>query len=91
VTKEDFPLGDAFGKTMAAIAEEVVHGIGFVLFKGLPVQKYSWEQKFLAYWGLGAHLGHSVPQNYKGHLIGHVRNLGLVRPPFVWPLFTIPT
>jgi hypothetical protein len=26
-----------------------------------------------AYWGLGLHLGVAIPQNQKGHLVGHVK------------------
>jgi hypothetical protein len=39
--------------------------------------RYTLEKAALAYWGLGLHLGRPVSQNAKGHLLGHVRDLGL--------------
>jgi hypothetical protein len=30
-------------------------------------------QVMCAYWGLGLHLGVAIPQNQKGHLVGHVK------------------
>ena len=46
---------------------------GFQLIKGLPIERYSQEESTKVYWGLGQYWGRVVPQNGKGHLVGHVR------------------
>jgi hypothetical protein len=62
---------------LAAIRAELLHGRGFVLVKGLPVGRWSKREAALAFVGLGAHLGRARPQNAAGHLLGHVKDLGL--------------
>jgi len=76
VGKDDFVL-PTLGPVLQEALEELVNGRGFVLFKGLPVQRYSAFESAVAFWGLGAHLGRGVSQNAKGHLLGHVKDLGL--------------
>ena len=58
------------------IQAEVVNGRGFVVMRGLPVERYSMEQTAAAYWGLGTHFGRAVSQNAKGHRLGHVKDIG---------------
>jgi len=43
----------------------------------LPIARYDIEQAAIAYLGIGSHLGTFRSQNAKGHLLGHVRDLGL--------------
>jgi hypothetical protein len=59
------------------IRREVLHGRGFFLLRGVPVGRYTRLQAALAYWGIGTHLGEALSQNRKGHVLGHVQNLGL--------------
>lgn len=59
------------------IRDEVVNGRGFVLMRGFPVERYSTTEAAVAYLGLGSHVGGFRPSNAKGHLLGHVRDLGL--------------
>lgn len=59
------------------VRREVLHGAGFFVFKGIPVERYTLRQSAIAYWALGLHLGEPVSQNGKGHVLGHVANLGL--------------
>lgn len=75
VTKADFPL-PRLGAVLAGIQHEVVHGRGFVQFRGLPVGRWSRLESALAYWGIGRHFGDPVSQNAQGHLLGHVRDVG---------------
>ena len=78
-----FPL-PALGSELKNILRELLEGRGFVLLRGLPVQKWSREQQAIAYLGLGAWLGTFRSQNAKGHLLGHVKDLGLdIRDPNV--------
>lgn len=75
VHQQDFPLPQ-LGTTLADIQEEVVNGRGFALIKGLPVERYSFETMAMAYWGIGSYFGQAVSQNAKGHLLGHVKDIG---------------
>ena len=72
------------GPALRAILKELLEGRGFILLRGLPVQSWSREQQALAYLGIGAWLGRFCSQNAKGHLLGHVKDLGLdIRDPNV--------
>ena len=75
VNPENFPL-PTLGKALSNIRNEVIRGRGFVLIRGVPVQRYSTEQSVIVYWGIGSYLGQTVPQNAKGHLLGHIKDLG---------------
>src|ERR1041384_2702699 len=44
--------------------ETLERGRGFVLVRGLPVDRMDQEEAALAYWVLGLHLGTPVPQNF---------------------------
>lgn len=59
------------------IREELKHGIGFKLLRGLPVKKYDIKQLATIYFGIGVHIGSPRSQNAKGHLLGHIKDLGL--------------
>ncbi|MGZ8804982.1 MAG: TauD/TfdA family dioxygenase [Microbacterium sp.] len=62
--------------TIASWARELDAGRGFVLVRGLPVQRYTETEASVAYWGIGRHLGVPVSQNTDGDLLGHVRDTG---------------
>ncbi|MCP5152981.1 MAG: TauD/TfdA family dioxygenase [Ectothiorhodospiraceae bacterium] len=64
------------GPVLDRIREDVLWGRGFVLLRGLPVERYSPRQRAIAYWGIGLHFGRAVSQNAMGHLLGHVIDLG---------------
>lgn len=76
IERSMFPL-PSLGPVLQRARREVLHGRGFQLFRGLPVDRYSARQSAIAYWGLGLHFGEPLSQNGKGHLLGHVANLGL--------------
>lgn len=58
------------------ILDELLNGRGFVVIRGMPVQKLGKDGSAIAYLGLGSHLGSFRSQNAKGHLLGHVRDIG---------------
>jgi len=72
----DFPL-PRLAPRLAALRDELLHGRGFVLLRGMPVGRWSTREVSLAFIGLGAHLGSARSQNAAGHLLGHVRDVGL--------------
>lgn len=67
----DFPFGQ-FDTRLKQIQEQLLHGCGFILLRGLPSDDWTNHQLITAYWGLGQHLGTPVSQNAKAHLLGHV-------------------
>ena len=75
ISREDFPL-PVLGSTLAKLEEEIVQGRGFVLLRGIPTDGLPRATVARIYLGLGAHLGQPVPQNAKGHLLGHIKDLG---------------
>src|ERR1043166_4281381 len=65
------------GKPLAHIRDDVLlGGRGFIVLRGLPVERYSMEQAAAAFLGIGAYFGKPVSQNGKGHILGHVKDLG---------------
>ena len=75
ITSDNFPLPN-LGEVVKRVQKELRDGIGFTLFRGLPVDRY--DQKMLAtmFCGIGSHIGLARSQNAAGHLLGHVRNIG---------------
>jgi hypothetical protein len=69
---------------LKGILAELLEGRGFVLLRGLPVERMSRDEQAIAYLGMGSWLGSFRSQNAKGHLLGHVKDLGLdIRDPRV--------
>jgi hypothetical protein len=76
IRANDFPL-PRFRERLTDIVDRLECGLGLVLLRGLPIyDRFSEEQAAIIYWGMGRHLGHLVPQNRKGDLLGHIRDLG---------------
>ncbi len=78
LSRADFPLG-ALARAAEDWLDALDGGRGFVLVRGVPVERYGEEDASLAYWGLGLQLGRAVSQNAAGDLLGHVRDAGLER------------
>ena len=77
ITARDFPLPTLGPRLKARVDGEVLNGRGFLLLRGLPVERWSMQEAATAFFGLGAHLGSARSQNGKGHVLGHVQDLGL--------------
>ncbi len=75
VARPDFPLPD-LTPALADIKQELMEGRGFAVIRGLPTEGRSRLQTATAFWGIASYLGRAVSQNAKGHLLGHVKNLG---------------
>jgi hypothetical protein len=76
ITAADFPLPRLEGR-LADLRRELLHGRGFALIRRLPVERYSMVESAVLFMGLGAHLGRARSQNALGHVLGHVRDMGL--------------
>jgi hypothetical protein len=77
IRASDFALPTLAAKLKARVAQEVLNGRGFLLMRGLPVERWSIRESATAFFGLGSHLGSARSQNGKGHVLGHVQDLGL--------------
>lgn len=75
VSREDVDLG-SLEATVCAWREELAHGRGFVLVRGLPLDELSEDDAVLAYWALGLHLGSPVSQNLRGEQLTAIRDTG---------------
>jgi len=75
ISRARFPL-PALVPRLDAILGELLEGRGFAMLRGFPVERYTREEQAIAYMGLGAYLGAARSQNAKGHLLGHVKDLG---------------
>jgi len=76
LTRDDFPL-PRLAPRLAAMLDDLQAGRGFALIRGLDVAGWSMREAATAFFGLGRHLGRACSQNGKGHVLGHVRDLGL--------------
>jgi hypothetical protein len=75
ITSATFAL-PTLDRTLESAKHAVLHGCGFVLVRGFDVSRYSIAEAAIAYLGIGARFGSFRSQNAKGHLLGHVRDLG---------------
>ncbi len=73
--REDLPL-PTLGPRIHGFREVLSRGRGFVLLRGLPVDRWSTEESERFFWGFGLHLGIPGAQNPQGDLLGHVRDQG---------------
>ena len=80
IGRDDFVL-PTLGPVLARIQGDIIDGRGFVLIRGVPIAGRRREIAARMYWGIGAHLGDAVSQNAKGHLLGHIKDLGLAEGP----------
>ncbi len=75
ITRDDFTL-PSLAPALADIKAELRDGRGFALIRGLPVDGLPLRQVAIAFWGLGLHMGQAISQNGRGHLLGHVMDIG---------------
>ena len=77
ISARDFPLPSLGPRLVSRVRDDVLNGRGFLLLRGLPVERWTMRESATAFFGLGSHLGSARSQNGKGHVLGHVRDLGL--------------
>jgi len=75
IRRADFPL-PTLGPVLDRLCAEVLNGRGFVLLRGVPVEDRPMAESAALYWGIGTYFGSARSQNAKGHLLGHVYDLG---------------
>jgi len=76
IDRASFPL-PRLGQRLTQMRDEVLlRGRGFIVLRGVPVERYAMEEAAAAFLGIGAFFGKAVSQNGKGHILGHVKDLG---------------
>ncbi|MEZ5661242.1 MAG: TauD/TfdA family dioxygenase [Burkholderiaceae bacterium] len=75
ITAGSFPL-PRLSRRIARAREGLLRGVGFFLIRGFRLDRYSIMEAAIAYLGVGAQLGSFRSQNARGHLLGHVTDLG---------------
>jgi len=75
ISKSNFQL-PTLEKKLSLIKDDLTNGIGFKVIRGLDIESLSREEIATLFMGIGAHIGVPRSQNAKGHLLGHVRNVG---------------
>lgn len=73
LTKQDFPL-PSLKTDISRWRKELQQGRGFMVVRGVPVDRWSLSQAEQFFWCFGLHLGIPGAQNPAGHLLGHVRD-----------------
>lgn len=61
---------------LESVRQDLLYGKGFILLKGFPVERWGNKKSAIAYMGIGTYLGYFVSQNSRGHVLGHVKDLG---------------
>ncbi len=64
------------GSLLDRLLRDLTQGRGFVVLRGLPVEKYTAAELEDLYFGLGSYLGTVIPQNSTGEMIGRVTDIG---------------
>jgi len=75
LTALNFPLARS-AAFLAEVAQELEHGCGMVLLRGLPVARFGEEDLRKLWFGLGVNLGRPVFQNRSGELMRAIRDEG---------------
>jgi len=75
ITRKDLSL-PTLGPKLIKISNDIIRGKGLAMIRGVPVKRYNRFQSAIAMWCIGLFVGDPVSQNAKGHLLGHVKDLG---------------
>ena len=76
ISELSFPL-PTLGPRLKQLLRELLEGRGFAMLRGLPVERYGIEDAAIAYLGIGRYFGSLRSSNARGHLLGHVKDVGL--------------
>lgn len=73
IAPAEFPL-PRLGSALAALRPELRSGRGFVLVKGISVERFEPALLRTLFVGMGTHLGVPVSQSYRGDYLGEVKD-----------------
>lgn len=75
MTRAAFPLA-SLAATLADVRSELQDGRGIVMLRNFPIEELDLEGIATGYLGVGSYLGEAMVQNGRGHILGHVQDLG---------------
>jgi hypothetical protein len=75
ITKEHFPL-PTLRNTLSELAQEVEEGRGFQVVRGIPVERYDYDQLRQLFWGIGLYFATPWLQTKDGDWFIDVRDEG---------------
>jgi hypothetical protein len=75
IDSASFALPSTLVASLAQTRDSLINGIGFVVLRGLPVEKWTVRQSSIAYLGIGSYIGRRLSQNRQGHMLGHIKDL----------------
>lgn len=75
VTRANFRLGP-LAATLKDVRSELLDGRGMIVLRNFPTTRMDRLGIAMGFLGLGCHLGSPMSQNMKGHILGHVKDLG---------------
>ncbi len=76
IDKPSFSLTQ-FAQHVASLKSELLSGVGVTVLRGLPISEYTQEFAAAIFCGIGTHIGSARSQNADGHILGHVRDIGV--------------
>jgi hypothetical protein len=75
IDSASFVLPSSLVASLAQTRDSLIKGIGFVVLRGLPVERWTVRQSSIAYLGIGSYIGRRLSQNRQGHMLGHIKDL----------------
>jgi len=76
ITAADFPL-ERLAVKLTGVRDELYHGRGFVVIRGLPVSRHTDDDVKLMHWGMCRYVGgRPLQQSLHGEYLGNVRDRG---------------
>lgn len=76
IDKPTFSLNH-FEQHVASLKSKLLSGVGVTVLRGLPISEYTQELAAAIFCGIGTHIGSARSQNADGHILGHVRDIGV--------------
>jgi hypothetical protein len=71
IEQEDF-RAPSFAKHVKGIREQLDHGLGIVVLRGIDVVSYTRDELDMVYWGIGNYIGRVMRQNLSGEYLDRV-------------------
>ena len=65
ISREVFPL-PSLGPILLGLQQELLHGLGFVLIRGLKREEFTEKEMGIIFFGLGSYFGHARSHNAAG-------------------------
>jgi hypothetical protein len=75
ISRSDFLL-PSIERELSERLRQIEKGRGFVLIRGVPVDRYPLNELEYIFWGIGTYFGTALSQNAKGELLAHVTDHG---------------